>query len=54
MTKNSPKADMNFEKDLWKTADELRGAVEFQVYSYYEDIRILIKINSIEASIDVI
>jgi type I restriction enzyme M protein len=35
MSKNLPKADINFEKELWKAANELRGAVAENQYKDY-------------------
>ncbi|WP_282068242.1 type I restriction-modification system subunit M [Olleya namhaensis] len=35
MSKNQPKADINFEKELWKAANELRGAVAENQYKDY-------------------
>ena len=43
MTKNSPKADIDFERDLWKAADELRGAVAENQYKDYVLSLIFIK-----------
>ncbi|MDZ7604421.1 MAG: type I restriction-modification system subunit M N-terminal domain-containing protein [Cyclobacteriaceae bacterium] len=35
MTTTPPKADIDFEQDLWKAADELRGAVAENQYKDY-------------------
>ncbi|PWK18561.1 type I restriction-modification system subunit M N-terminal domain-containing protein [Xanthomarina spongicola] len=35
MTKNQSKADINFEQELWKAANELRGAVAENQYKDY-------------------
>lgn len=35
MTKKQPKADINFEQELWKAANELRGAVAENQYKDY-------------------
>ena len=35
MAKNTPKADINFEQELWKAANELRGAVAENQYKDY-------------------
>lgn len=35
MTKTTPKADINFEQELWKAANELRGAVAENQYKDY-------------------
>ncbi len=43
MTKPTPKADIDFEKDLWKAADELRGAVAENQYKDYVLSLIFIK-----------
>ncbi|WP_158651347.1 hypothetical protein [Pseudotamlana carrageenivorans] len=37
MTKKTTKADINFEQELWKAANELRGAV---AENQYKDFRI--------------
>ena len=34
-TRNSPKADIDFEKELWDVANELRGAVAENQYKDY-------------------
>jgi len=43
MTKKIPKADIDFERDLWKAADELRGAVAENQYKDYVLSLIFIK-----------
>ena len=43
MTKKTPKADIDFERDLWKAADELRGAVAENQYKDYVLSLIFIK-----------
>ena len=43
MAKPTPKTDINFEKDLWKAADELRGAVAENQYKDYVLSLIFIK-----------
>ena len=35
MSKNQAKADINFEQELWKAANELRGAVAENQYKDY-------------------
>jgi type I restriction enzyme M protein len=35
MTKTTPKADIDFEKELWDAANELRGAVSENNYKNY-------------------
>jgi len=43
MTKKNLKADIDFERDLWKAADELRGAVAENQYKDYVLSLIFIK-----------